>query len=152
MKFLTILFMFFLSFFVQAQENTSTLEQKDWLSDYNSALETAKSNKRNILLYFTGSDWCPPCKMLKKDFFETSDFKVLSKSFVLLYIDIPRDRNSLTKEQLDHNMRLLPIYNKQGVFPVIKILNSEGKVLDELSGYRMNGNILPYLTLMKKYK
>ena len=49
-------------------------------------------------------------------------------------------------------MRLLPIYNKQGVFPVIKILNSEGKVLDELSGYRMNGNILPYLTLMKKYK
>ncbi|MEB8329255.1 thioredoxin family protein [Flavobacteriaceae bacterium KMM 6897] len=150
MKCFIILFM--LPFFIGAQENTSLFDQGEWRTDYENALETAKRDKQNIMIYFTGSDWCPPCKMLKKDFFETSEFKILSKSYVLLYIDIPRSSTSISMEQMAHNKQLLPKLNKKGVFPLIKIINSRGEELDELSGYRMNGDIQPYVALMNKYK
>ena len=150
MKFLT--FLLILPFFVEAQENASIIDQVNWISDYESALETAQMEKQNVFVYFTGSDWCPPCKMLKKDFFETPEFAVISKNFVLLYIDIPRNSNSITKEQLNHNKQLLPKLNKRGVFPLIKIINWQGTVLDELSGYRMNGDVSAYFSLLEKHK
>lgn len=146
------LFLFMLPFLIGAQENNSKFDQGAWMTDYNSALTTAKKDNLNILVYFTGSDWCQPCKLLKKDFFETSEFELLAQSYVLLYLDIPRNSNSISKAQMAHNKQLLPILNKKGVFPLIKIINSQGDVLDEVTGYRMNGDIKPYLTLMNKFK
>lgn len=137
---------------IGAQESAPNLGQSDWIYNYELALEAAKKKKQNIFVYFTGSDWCPPCIMLKKDFFETSEFTDLSKSYVLLYIDIPKNRNSITEAQLDHNKQLLALLNRKGLFPLIKIINFQGKALDELSGYRMNGDTQPYVRLIEKYK
>lgn len=123
-----------------------------WQTDYKAVLKVAKKEKKNVLVYFTGSDWCAPCKMLKKDLFEKEEFKLLSKDYVLLYVDIPRNKDLLTPEQLRHNKALLPKYNKKGVFPLFVALSPNGVVLDDYSGYSMNGEVGYHLEFIKRNK
>ena len=58
----------------------------NWLTDFELAKKQAKEQKKPILMLFTGSDWCPPCKMLKKDFFNSDKFADRSKDFVMLMV------------------------------------------------------------------
>ncbi len=122
-----------------------------WNTDYTTTLKkAAKSNKR-ILVYFTGSDWCGPCKELKKDLFETIEFKEIAKDYELLYIDIPRQRNIISNEQMKHNMDLMVQLNKKGVFPNLKVLNKKGEEIGALTGYSMDGKIRKHLRFLKKH-
>jgi len=131
---------------------TKTIGTIDWQTDYKTVLKKAKKDKKNVLVYFTGSDWCPPCKMLKKDLFETNDFKELSNNYVLLYVDIPRNKDILSPEQYSKNKALLPKYNKKGVFPLMAVLSPNGVLLDDYSGYSMNGEVQYHLDFLKKNK
>ena len=124
----------------------------DWQTDYKSVLKQAKKDKKNVLVYFTGSDWCPPCKMLKRDLFDTSDFKELSSEYVLLYVDIPRNKDLISPDQYAKNKALLSKYNKKGVFPLLAVLSPNGVLLDDYSGYSMNGKIKYHLDFLKKNK
>lgn len=148
MKYLFILFI--LPLFLTAQADYSSVEDTKWLTNYDSAISKAKKQNKNILLYFTGSDWCPPCKMLKKDLFETTEFQELSNSYILLYVDVPRNKDLLSQKQIAHNTELLSKLNKKKVFPLLKVLDAKGKELDELSGYSMNGVIDSHINLLKK--
>ena len=130
----------------------SEVAEIEWLTDYDTALQNAQNEKKNLLVYFTGSDWCPPCKMLKSDFFETEEFKALSTKYVMLYVDLPRSRTVISSDQRLHNQKLLGKLNKRGVFPFIIIINENEKVLDEISGYNMDGDTKKHLKLVKKYK
>lgn len=149
MKTLVYIFFILLLPFTKSEEVTTDV---NWQTDYKKVLKVAKKEKKNVLIYFTGSDWCPPCKMLKKDLFETSEFKELSKDYVLLYIDIPRNKDLLTKEQLAQNKALLPKYNKKGVFPLLVALSSNGVLLDDYSGYSMNGEVRYHLEFLERNK
>ena len=66
MKNLILLFALALVFNVSAQEEH--LSNLNWLTDIDEAKTVSSKEKKPILVYFTGSDWCPPCKMLKQDF------------------------------------------------------------------------------------
>ncbi len=147
-----ILLLLFPFFLIAQAEDYESIESQRWLKDYETALAEAHIEKRNVLVYFTGSDWCPPCKMLKKDLFDSEEFKSISQNYTLLYIDIPRNKDLLTPEQLLHNNKLLSIHNKKKVFPLIVILNHKGKELDTHSGYSMNGEIQYHVKLLNKYK
>ena len=141
-----------LPIFLNAQAEFEVVKDSKWLTDYDKALNEAKKESKNVLVYFTGSDWCPPCKMLKTDLFESVEFKELSEEYVLLYVDMPRNRDLLSPEQMAHNKEVMGKYNKKGVFPLLKIINAKGNALDEYSGYSMNGKIQYHLKLLKKYK
>lgn len=107
----------------------------EWHEDLNEAkVESAKS-KRPILMYFTGSDWCAPCKLLKKDFFSSEEFEEKSKNFVLIKVDMPRRMDIITPEQKAINKELVQRFNSQGSFPNIVALNENLHILGELSGY-----------------
>ena len=147
-----LLFLFLLPIFLSAQADISVVKDSKWLTDFDKALSQAKKIDKNVLVYFTGSDWCSPCKMLKKDLFDSVEFDELSNDYVLLYVDIPRNSDLLTPKQLQHNKEILGKYNKKGVFPLLKIVNSKGNELDEYSGYSMNGEISYHLALLNKYK
>ncbi len=123
----------------------------DWQHNLESALKKAKKQDKKVILYFTGSDWCSPCKMLKKDLFETTEFQDISKNYILVYIDMPRNQDLLPANQRLYNTKLLQTHNKRKVFPLFKVLNNKGKVLDEHSGYAMNGDIRYHMQLFKKY-
>lgn len=147
-----VLILLILPIFLNAQADFDAVKESKWLTDYENALKDAKKADMNVLVYFTGSDWCPPCKMLKTDLFDSAEFKALSENYVLLYVDIPRNRDLLTPEQMAHNKEIMVKYNKKGVFPLLKIVNAKGNALDEYSGYSMNGEIKYHLELLNKYK
>lgn len=135
-----------------SQENFTGHGKANWYTDFDKALAISKQEKKNLLVYFTGSDWCAPCKKLKTDLFETNEFEELSKEYVLVYVDIPRNKDLLTESQLAHNKALLPKLNKKGVFPLLVVVNSKEKALDDISGYSMNGEISYHLDFLRKYR
>ncbi len=71
-----------------------------WTEDYAKAVEKAKTEKKNLLLDFTGSDWCGYCKALDKEVFATPQFKNWAKdNVVLVKVDFPHStlRKALPK-------------------------------------------------------
>ncbi len=135
-----------------AQAEKYAVKSSEWLTDYDKAIAKADSSNKNVLIYFTGSDWCPPCKSLKTDLFDSAEFAALSNQYVLLYIDIPMNRDLLSTEQLSHNKELSSRLNKKGSVPLIKILSGEGKELGKYAGYSMNGDTRYHLELLEKFK
>ncbi|MEH6680044.1 MAG: thioredoxin family protein [Sediminicola sp.] len=142
--------MFFFCVGVFAQEVVPS--EIPWLTDYEQALRAAEKEKKNVLLYFTGSDWCPPCRLLKKDLFDTETFSIASKGFILLYVDMPRKKGVITETQLAHNKELLSKFNERGVFPLVTILDPKGNPLKELAGYKGQGRVQEHLELMDSYQ
>lgn len=134
MKYLVVVSFFLLSLIsVNAQDvETSSL---DWLTSLEKAEKIAQKSNKPILMYLTGSDWCAPCKGLKKDFFESSEFAKRAENFVLLMIDRPRRIDILTAEQFEYNKKIVAKYNREGAFPKIIIFNSSGSEIGKLSGY-----------------
>ena len=148
----SIFFLILVPLFFNAQIHTDVERETKWLTDFDKALKLATKEEKNVMVYFTGSDWCPPCKKLKTDLFDSEAFNELSDDYILLYVDMPRNKDLLTPGQIQHNNTLFKKYNKQGVFPLIKIVNAKGNELDEYSGYSMNGEISYHLNLLNKYK
>ncbi|WP_324027907.1 thioredoxin family protein [Maribacter sp. BPC-D8] len=150
MKYIILLFM--IPLVASAQADFNSVDDSKWLTNYDSAISKAKKQHKNVLVYFTGSDWCPPCKMLKTDLFDTNEFQELSNNYILLYVDVPRNRDLISEKQMVHNKELLTKLNKKKVFPMFKVIDSKGNELDKLSGYSMNGVIDSHLKLLEKNK
>ncbi len=123
-----------------------------WHTDYASAKEIAKKEHKKLLVYFTGSDWCTPCIKLKKDLFDTNEFSEAAEDYVLVYIDIPRNKDLLSAEQLSHNQDVLRELNRKKVFPLLQVIKPNGKVVDEHSGYGMNGDVSYFLDFLERNK
>ncbi len=121
-----------LSTAMNSQNKTSEL---NWLYNLEEAKEVSKKEKKPILIYFTGSDWCTPCKALKTDFFQTEAFHERANNMVLVMIDYPRRLDIITEEQRAYNKSVIADYNKDKSFPKLIMVNKKGKVLGELSGY-----------------
>lgn len=135
MKHFLILFSLLYVFQGFSQEYGEAQSKLNWLTDLNEAKQVSAKTKKPIIIYFTGSDWCGPCKMLKADFFNSEKFEKISSDLVLLKIDIPRRKDIVTAEQLTKNKKVVKQYNKGGSYPNLVALNSKGKVLGSLNGY-----------------
>ena len=115
--------------------NFSMLGQ-NWETNFNKAKEEASKANHDIVLVFQGSDWCGPCMKLEKEIWSSPEFQKLAKDrFVMLKADFPRRKaNKLSDEQASQNAKLAEMYNEQGYFPLVVVLNSNGKVLGKM-GY-----------------
>ncbi|MBX2842472.1 MAG: thioredoxin family protein [Flammeovirgaceae bacterium] len=111
-----------------------------WLTDYDQAMTKAKQDDKLILLYFSGSDWCKPCIQLKKDVFESQNFKSYAEDkFILVQLDFPRlKKNRLPAQQLKHNESLAEKYNTKGEFPLVVLLDSSEQVIGK-TNYKGDG-------------
>jgi thioredoxin-related protein len=98
---------------------------------FSSSLETAKTENKNILLYFSGSDWCAPCIKFKKFIVNTPEFQTFATENLITYnADFPRlSKNKLVKEVEKENEILADKYNSKGIFPLILLLDSDGKII-----------------------
>jgi thioredoxin-related protein len=113
-----------------------------WQPDFGSAQKLAADNHKNILLNFSGSDWCGPCIRLHKEVFESNDFKELADQSLVLYkADFPRNKkNQLAKEVQQSNEALADKYNPLGKFPYTVILSPDGKIIKAWEGYPNNNS------------
>ncbi len=109
-----------------------------WITDFAKAKEEAKMSGKHILLSFSGSDWCVPCIKTERDIFEKESFiKFADTNLILVNADFPRlKKNQLSKALTKQNEALAEKYDKDGLFPVIVLLNADGKVLKEWEGYQ----------------
>lgn len=116
---------------------TTNIFAQNWLTDLDQAKTEATKNSKNILLVFSGSDWCAPCMKLEKFVWQSEEFKTFSKDhFVLLRADFPKQKkNRLSDEQQSKNEKLAEKYNTNGYFPLVVVLNKNGEVLGS-TGYK----------------
>jgi thioredoxin-related protein len=125
----------------------------DWVISYDEALKKSKNEKKPILIYFKGSDWCAPCKVIDTELFGSQRFKELSdKSLVLLEVDIPKQIDLLPVEKMTDNYYLKSKFNIKS-FPTILIVDYKGKVIAEKKGYIITEYYFPFLEQeIRKYK
>ena len=108
-----------------------------WQQDFSNAEKLAKSSDKPMLIFFTGSDWCGPCKMLVSDVFESEKFnKEVQNDFVLYEADFPRNKDLVTTSQRSDNYKLKNKYNVSS-YPTIVIVNGKGKALGKMKGYNL---------------
>lgn len=121
---------------------------QNWQTDFEEAKKIASEQNKNIILVFSGSDWCAPCIKLDKNIWQSEAFKnEAAKEWVLVKANFPRKKaNELSKEQTDHNRKLAEKYNMEGSFPLVVILDKNGKVLGKM-GFK---NVSPeeYITMI----
>ncbi len=108
-----------------------------WDDDYEKALEKAKTEKKMVLLDFTGSDWCGWCIKLDKEVFSKPEFKKYAKeNLVLVEVDFPQNKSQSAKLKAQ-NSKLQKEHGVRG-YPTIVVLDSEGKKVGQL-GYQPGG-------------
>jgi thioredoxin-related protein len=110
-------------------------QAQDWHTNFSKAKAQAKNEDKPIVLVFQGSDWCAPCIKLNKDVWSTDVFKAYAaEHYIMLQADFPRKKaNSLSPEQTAANAKLAEAYNPRGIFPLVVLMDENGKVLGETS-------------------
>lgn len=127
-----ILTLLLATFSLQAAEDAT------WRTDFKAAVAEATKSKKPLLLNFTGSDWCGWCKRLKKEVFDTAEFKTwAAKSVVLVEVDFPQAK-AQSKAEKKQNEELAKHFSIEG-YPTIVLLDAGGtKKLGQL-GYMKGG-------------
>ena len=116
--------------------NTVRLSAQEWRTDWDTAKVEAEQANKKLILVFSGSDWCIPCIKLEKEIWENSSFiQYAEQHYVLFRADFPkRKKNKLPETIQQLNDRLASEYNPKGYFPLVVVLDTQGKVKGQL-GY-----------------
>ena len=105
-----------------------------WLTDLSKAQAQAKADHKMVLMDFNGSDWCSPCKALRKNVLSSPEFMdYAKKNLVLVVVDFPKHKE-LPAAQKQANDALAEKFGVEG-FPTVVVLNSEGKEIKKSAGY-----------------
>jgi thioredoxin-related protein len=108
-----------------------------WSTNFDDALIKAKESHKQILINFSGSDWCGPCIRLRKEILETETFeKYATDHLILVRADFPRQKaHRLSAAQTKLNEALAERYNPDGKFPYTVLVDENGKVLRYWDGF-----------------
>lgn len=109
-----------------------------WTSDFAAAKKQAAESKKDLLVDFTGSDWCGWCIKLVDEVFKHDAFKTgVKDTFVLVEIDFPKDKSKLSKETQQQNKDLGKKYGVKG-YPTILLCDAAGRPYAK-TGYQKGG-------------
>jgi thioredoxin-related protein len=108
-----------------------------WVTDFEAAKKSAAEGKKDLLLDFTGSDWCGWCIKLNEEVFSKEPFKAGTKDkFVMVELDFPR-KKELDAKLKEQNEALQEKFQIQG-FPTIMLCDATGKPYAK-TGYQPGG-------------
>lgn len=125
---------------------------QNWKTNFEEAkIEATKENK-NILLVFSGSDWCAPCMKLENVVWKSDAFQAeAAKSWVIYKADFPKKKaNQLSSELSERNNKLAEKYNKNGSFPLVVLLDKSGKIIG-MTGFK-NVSAVDYIALIHSFE
>ena len=121
-----------------ALQGVSLAGGEGWTSDYAAAKKQAAEGKKDLLIDFTGSDWCGWCIKLNDEVFKHEPFKAgVKDNFVLVELDFPKDTSKLSEETQKQNAELGKKYAVQG-YPSIVLCDAEGRPY-AATGYQPGG-------------
>jgi thiol:disulfide interchange protein len=103
-----------------------------WRSDLDGALAEARRTHRQVLVDFNAG-WCPPCLAMKHEVWPSAEVgAAVNASFVPLAIDVDKDTAVAAR------------YSVDGI-PVVMILDGDGRVIRQASGYLPISGVLRFL-------
>jgi protein disulfide-isomerase len=110
-----------------------------WMTDLDAAKAKAAKEKKPLLIEFTGSTWCGPCKALSAEVLSSPQFAEVAKNVVLVALDYP-SMSERTPEKIRANpelARLMSLKQEYGVpgFPTMLAFDAEGKQIARIVGY-----------------
>jgi protein disulfide-isomerase len=122
-----------------------------WTTDLQQALVHAKAEGKSVLLFFHGSDWCPPCVEMQHQVFDSAEFaQYARRKLVLVDVDFP-EKTKQDAQLRQANLALKTRFNLsrdpgEG-FPTIVLLNAAGETVFQETGYSGGGivEVLPSL-------
>ena len=98
--------------------SATAAESVSWLTDLPKAQAQAKTEKKLVMLDFTGSDWCGWCIKLNNEVFSQPEFvEYAKKNVVCVEVDFP-NKKKLSPEQKKANDALAAKYKIEG-YPTI---------------------------------
>ncbi len=111
-----------------ATENRSAPSFDDWLQDFEEAKSKAANEKKDILVYFHASDWCPWSQKMAKEVFLTPEFRNrVEQQYVLVLADFPKSEAAKKKVQRpDRNENLARQFCVTG-FPNVFLTDCRGR-------------------------
>jgi len=127
-----------------------------WVEDVKAAKQTARQQRKDLLILFTGSDWCPWCKRLDAEVLSQRAFaETIPQDYVLLKLDFPRTtpQPAALRRQ---NEQLLSVFKEKYRFsgyPTIYLADANGVPYAQ-SGYEEGGaeKVVQYLTFLRTAK
>jgi thioredoxin-related protein len=124
-KILFILFISLTAITVKAQEDLT------WHTDMAKASELSLKEKKPLMLFFTGSDWCGWCIRLQKEVFKKEEFtKWAKQNVILVELDFPK-RTAQEEALKQQNYQMQQIFQVKG-YPTVWLVNpektAEGKI------------------------
>ncbi len=109
-----------------------------WSADYEAARKRAAAERKDLLIDFTGSDWCAWCIRLKEEVFDHEAFSAGVKDrYVLVELDYPKDKGRLPEATARQNEELLKKYPIKG-YPSVLLCDASGRPY-ALAAYRPGG-------------
>ena len=106
-----------------------------WNIDFESAKKKAAKEKKDMLVNFSGTEWCPPCKQLEAEVFNKDEFRTeVSKKYVPVLLDFPRDTSKASKQ----NQRLSQAFGHQ-YFPTVYLTDPSGRAYAKITSYVPGG-------------
>jgi len=125
-----------------------------WIEEFNVAKQAARQQGKDLLILFTGSDWCPWCKRLEAEVLSQEAFKnQIPKGFVLVKLDFPRtkDQPVAVKKQNEQLKATFEEKYKFGGYPNIYLADANGIPYVQM-GYEEGGadKYLQYLSFLRK--
>jgi thioredoxin-related protein len=132
--------------FARAEEAKSSA----WLDNYEKALAQAKAENKNVLLDFTGSDWCGWCiKMVEETLSKPEFTDYAAKNLVLVEVDFP-NKKKLSDETKKQNKELQDKFGAKG-YPTFVLVDKDGKELGKQVGY-MQGGPSAFIAKLESFK
>lgn len=118
--------------------SVSAFAEEGWMTDMEAAKSKAAEQKKDLLINFSGSDWCGWCIRLDEEVFAKDAFlKGVDDKLILVKIDYPQDTSKMAKATVEQNAQLKTIYPVQG-FPTVLLTDAEGRPYAQ-TGYQAGG-------------
>lgn len=106
------------------QEQASTIRFRE--ADYTTVMKAARTQQRNVLLYFT-HPYCAPCKVMERTVFNQPEIiKLVEESNIPVKVDCVDEKPFA---------RAIQKHFEINRFPTLLIVDSAGNILDESSGF-----------------
>ncbi len=110
-----------------------------WYADFDEAQKVAIAEGKDLLVDFTGSDWCGWCIKLDEEVFDHAEWQDgVAADYVLVALDFPRGEEAKAKvPNPERNRELQEEYGVRG-FPSIMLMTSGGELYGR-TGYQAGG-------------
>jgi WD40 repeat protein len=121
-----------------------------WNPDFEAARAQASRQKKDLFVYFTGSDWCGWCLLVRKNVFGQDAFlEYVPRHFSLVELDFPR--YTARPKNYAANRELLHRWGLKG-FPSLILADAQGRPYANLRDGKVRDNAAAYVTRMEELR